>query len=130
MTNIEIVQKILACYMSGDIPGVLDLMDDNVTWKEPGDKDVPFAGNYSGKRQVQNMFDKEHAMLKVLQLKATGFLENENQVAVIGNDTTKVLSTQKDYTTDWIILFTLANGLVTKVQTYMDTESVADAFKR
>lgn len=129
MNNLETIQKLFAAYHNGDYATLFSLMDDQITWTEPGYPDVPFGGVYHGKAGIQEMFGKEAKLLQVKQFNITGFAQNENQVLALGNDTTEVISTGKTYTTDFVMCFTLSNGLVTAVQVYMDTNEIAKDFR-
>jgi ketosteroid isomerase-like protein len=129
MSKIEIIQSVFAAYGRGDLHTVLGAMDDAITWVEPGDpRQIPFSGVFNGKNDVMKMFGIEHQLLDIIHFTPSDFLENENSVLVRGNDSAKVKSTNKIYTTDWVMAFTFQTGLICQVQVYMDTLAVASAF--
>lgn len=129
MTNTDIIKQLYACYAKGDIAGVLAAMHPDIVWIEPGYPAVPYSGVFKGIDGIKEMLGKEHEMLKVQSFTPISFLSNDTQVAVLGTDTTQVISTGKVYTTSWVQAFTLSNSLITHVEVYMDTEAVAAAFK-
>lgn len=129
MTNKEIVLLIFKDYATKNITDLLSHLDDNITWLEPGAPAVPYGGVYKGKQGILEMFAKEASMLEVQSFEPLQFLETDNLVAVVGRDSALVKSTGKVYHTEWVMLFTFTGSLVSKVQVYMDTNAIADAFE-
>ena len=129
VTNTQIIETLFANYGKQDIPAVLAVMDDNITWIEPGAPGVPFGGTYKGHAGVLEMFKKEGEMVKVTSFTPETFFANGDMVVVLGADSASVISTGKSYTTEWTMAFTLSNGKITEVQTYMDTNAIAQAFR-
>jgi ketosteroid isomerase-like protein len=126
--NEQIIKTLFQYYGQQNMQGVMSLMDPSVTWIEPGAPDVPFGGTYTGVAGLEQMFGKEGAMVKVTSFTPTTFFSNDTMVIVLGSDSANVVSTGKAYSTDWTMAFTLNNGKITKVQTYMDTNAIAKAF--
>jgi ketosteroid isomerase-like protein len=130
MTKIQSVQSLFLAYSKSDIHAILAAMDDNIVWIEPGDpKAIPFSGTYSGKTEVLRMFGIEHQLLKIISFTPQTYFENDDSVVVLGNDSATVLATNKNYATNWTMVFAFNNNLIHKVQVYMDTLAIANAFK-
>jgi ketosteroid isomerase-like protein len=127
--NEQVVKNLFHCYATQNMAGVMALMSTDIQWTEPGAPDVPFGGVYKGHAGITEMLEKEGKMLKVQNFTPTTFFSNENMVIVLGYDTTLVNETQKTYYTDWTMAYTInENELISKVQTYMDTNAIAKAF--
>ncbi|MEO5648057.1 MAG: nuclear transport factor 2 family protein [Chitinophagaceae bacterium] len=126
--NEQIVQQLFTSYLKGDLTGVVALLDPAVVWLEPGSPDIPFAGTFTGLTNVEKMLGMEGQLLKVTSFVPKAYFSNENIVIVLGADSANVLATGKSYSTDWTMEFTLANGKIIRVQTFMDTNAIAKAF--
>ncbi len=64
--NVKLVQRIYGSVGSGDIPGVIAGMADDVVIEVPGPSDIPFAGTYRGHDGVAAFFQAigENAEIK------------------------------------------------------------------
>ncbi|PZF72556.1 hypothetical protein [Taibaiella soli] len=128
--NEAIVKQLFYDYAHGNAAGVFAAMSNNIVWTEPGAPGVPFGGIHSGIQEVQKMFGMEQALLQILApLTPTCFFNKDNMVLVQGHDSAKVLATQKIYSTEWVMAFTLADEKIVNVQVYMDTYAIAEAFR-
>ena len=126
--NEQIVKQLFTSYLKGDLAGVIGLLDPSVVWLEPGAPDIPFAGTFTGLPDVEKMLGMEAQLLKVTSFVPKAYFSNDNIVLVVGADSANVPSTGKGYSTDWTMEFTLANGKIIRVQTFMDTNAIAKAF--
>ena len=128
-SNLEIVMQLFADYLAGNVPAVMAVMADDVTWIEPGAPQVPFGGTYKGHAGVGEMFGLEAKLLEVTSFSPDKYFADGDMVVVLGTDSANVIATGKAYASSWAMAFTLNDtGMVTNVQTYMDTESIANAF--
>ena len=132
MNNKEIIQKMLAAYQQKDLPGVLNYMADDVVWFTQGDPTaIPYAGTYTGKKEVTGYFELEAKLIKAQSFTPTGLIGADDgaQQVFMAHETVLVNATGKTYETDFSLTFTLNNGLVTHVLSMMDTLAVAKAFE-
>lgn len=128
MTNIEIIQEVYKNFGQGNIAGVLAHFDKDVVWVRPGEPDIPFSGTFNGMEGLGKMLTLLGRHIRLKAFTPQKFFSNENAVAVFGCDTAEAVSTGKIYTSDWVQLFTLNDGKITRVQVYMDTLAIARAF--
>ena len=110
-------------------PDFMTLLDEFIIWIEPGAPDVPFGGVYNGHAGVGAMLQSETNSLHLKGLIPKTYFESQNLVVVLGSDSATVLTTGKTYTTDWAMFFTILDGKISMVQTYMDTNAIAKAFR-
>jgi ketosteroid isomerase-like protein len=127
-SNEQLIKALFADYAKGDMAAVMAMMDPAIQWIEPGYPDVPFGGTYTGIKGISEMFGKQAQMLKIVSFAPKAFFSNDTMVIVLGSDSAEVISTKKVYSTDWTMAFTLSNGKITNVETYMDTNAIAKAF--
>lgn len=129
MTNQQIIEQMYHCFAAGDMQGVISTFSNDAVWNEPGEPDIAFAGTFTGIAGISKMLAIQAKTIHVKTFVPKTFCTNENTVVVLGHDTVDVLPTGKTYTTEWVQAFTLANGKITNVQVYMDTNAIAKAFK-
>jgi ketosteroid isomerase-like protein len=111
-----------------NIPAVLSVFDKNITWIRAGTPFIPFSGTFSGIEEVMKMFALQDESLTMKSFVPQTFSTNENMVVVIGHDEAEVKSTGKNYSADWVQAFTLQDEKIVRVQVFMDTKVIADAF--
>ncbi len=128
-TNLQIVQQLFTYFGSGNIPAFMSLLSPDISWTEPGDADIPYAGTFTGLAGIGQMLGIISKSLHMKTFTPNTFCTNDNVVTVLGCNEAEVIPTGKCYTTDWVYAFTLADGKVTKAQVYMDTLTIAKAFK-
>jgi len=52
----QITREFYERVSSGDVAGVIDLVDDDIIWSIPGPSVIPYAGTYRGKEGVAEFF--------------------------------------------------------------------------
>lgn len=128
--NQQIIQKMYNAFGTKNIPAVLSAFDKNVTWIRAGAPFIPFSGTFSGIEEVMKMFTIQDDSLAMKAFVPQTFCTNENMVVVIGHDEAEVKSTGKSYAADWVQAFTLENEKIIRVEVFMDTKTIADAFEK
>ena len=124
-TALENVQQIYAAFGKGDIPAILEFLDDDVKWEEWGDNSaqragVPWLRGGSGKSAAVGFFGVVGSM-KFNDFRVVGMMANQNQVAVeVVLDAT--MPSGKRVKDEEIHLWTLnAQGKVVRMRHYLDT---------
>ena len=126
--NEQIVKQFYSCMLEGNSAGAMALVDEYIVWIEPGAPDVPFGGVYNGLSGIGKMFSSEAKSVQLKNFIPRNYFSDQNLVVVLGSDSATVLSTGKTYSTDWTMFFTITEGKISMVQTYMDTNAIAKAF--
>jgi ketosteroid isomerase-like protein len=126
-TNVEIVQDIFAAFQRGDIPSVLNGMDDNVEWVEPGAPVIPWAGAGKGNRAAE-FFRVMGETTEMLKFEPQHYVASGDRVVGVVSWEIRVKATGKSAHTDLALDFTLQNGKVTRFQAYFDTAALQAAY--
>lgn len=129
--NEQIVKQFYNHMLEGDYAGAMALVDEYIVWIEPGAPDVPFGGVYNGrdsKDGIGKMFQSEAKTVQLKHFIPRNYFSSNNLVVVLGSDSATVHTTGKTYNTDWAMFFTITEGKISMVQTYMDTNAIAKAF--
>ncbi|MGN6801855.1 MAG: nuclear transport factor 2 family protein [Ginsengibacter sp.] len=128
--NLQVIQQMYADFGKGNIPAVLAAFSKDVVWTRAGAPFIPFSGTFNGIEEVMKMFALQEENLKVKSFVPQTFCTNDNMVVVIGHDEAEVKPTGRSYSADWVQAFTLNEGKIIKVQVFMDTKVIADAFEK
>ncbi len=127
--HIRIAQDLYTAFGRGDIPGVLSRLSEDVEWDVTRPQETSYAGKRHGKSQVVEFFTVLGQTVEVQQFEPREFLSQGDTVAVVGHERLCIKATGRVAENDWVMIFTVRNGLVVKFREYDDTEAVAAAFR-
>ena len=130
MNNTEIVQKGYECFGSGDVPGLLELLADDVRWSVPEIENAPFAGSRSGRNAVGEFFTQLVEAEDMTRFEPLEFIAEGDKVVVLGESEATVRSTGKSYQTDWVHVFHVHDGKITEFQEFFDNAAATRAFQK
>ena len=129
--NVEIVQNLYSAFAKGDVPAVLQKFDPKIEWNEA--ENFPYAdGNpYIGPKAVlEGVFARLGAEWEYWHLTEQSYYEaNSGEVIVTGRYKAKNKTTTKEINVQFVHIWTLEDGLVTKFQQYADTYQTIEAMK-
>ena len=126
--NAQFMQGAYDKFNAGDIDGLLSMMADNVEWVLPDMSNVPFAGARSGHASVAAFFKSvlEHQEPKSFDVH--GMIAQGNRVVAHGHYVWHVKATGRDFEGDYVHIWTVAGGKITRLQEYTDTASAVAAY--
>lgn len=128
-TNLQIVKNVYAGFAAGDMEAVLKDMGGGIVWTHPGDPDqIPFAGTFEGKAGVSRFFEIVFEQIDVLEQNIKSFIDGGDSVIVIGYEHMKVKNTGREYKSNWIHMYTLADGKIVAFEEFIDTAELVSAF--
>ena len=129
--NVEIIQNLYAAFAKGDVPAVLQRFDSKIVWNEA--ENFPYAdGNpYIGPQAVlEGVFARLGAEWEYWNLTEQTYYEaNSGEIIVTGRYKAKNKITSKEINVQFVHMWTLHDGLVTKFQQYADTYQTIEAMK-
>jgi ketosteroid isomerase-like protein/predicted ester cyclase len=117
-SNVATIRSGYAAFAAGDVPKVLSLFDDAITWYTPDS--VRFGGRFVGPAEVGGFFSRLPDNFAVLQVEPGVYLESGDTVTVLGmHHGVTVSGTAFDL--PWVHVWSFARGKVTSFTEYMDT---------
>jgi ketosteroid isomerase-like protein len=129
--NVVIVQNLYSAFAKGDVPAVLQKFDPKIEWNEA--ENFPYAdGNpYIGPQAVlDGVFMRLGAEWEYWNLTEQTYYEaNSGEIIVTGRYKAKNKTTTKEINVQFVHMWTLNDGLVTKFQQYADTYQTIEAMK-
>ena len=128
-TNLQIVKNVYAGFAAGDMEAVLKDMGDGIVWTHPGSSDqIPFAGIFEGKAGVSRFFEIVFEQIDVLEQNIKSYIGGGDNVLVLGYEHMRVKNTGREYKSNWVHMYTLANGKIVAFEEFIDTAELVSAF--
>ena len=122
--NLDVVRKGYEAFGRGDIPGLLSLLDAQISWVTPGPADLPTAGTRLGHQAVQEFFQTLSNICDILRFEPKDFIAQGERVVVLGDDTTRVKATGKSLEFRWAHAFTVRGGKIVAFEEYADVSAL------
>ena len=126
-TPTQVVQQAYAAFGRGDLEGMLALVTDDVDWRFLASDGVPSAGRYSGKEQGQGWFGTLAETSDIQKFEPREFLEGPNHVTVLGWEQTQPRPNGKVFESEWVHVFTLRDGKISRWIGTLDTAAYVAA---
>jgi uncharacterized protein len=116
-----VVKQIYAAFGRGDMPAVLNLIADPVDWQEVCPASLPNAGARRNRAAVAKFFLDEAQVEDVKVFEPREFILAGENVTVLGYLEGYARDTKQEFRSDWIHLFTVQNGKITRWRGFLDT---------
>ncbi len=122
----SVVQDAYAAFGRGDVPGVLALCADNVDWEHVGPPRLGYAGKRTDRAGVADFFAKVAEFDDIKVFEPREFIEQGDNVAVLGWEETTARDTGKSFRCEWMHWFTVTGGKITRWRGLYDTAARYD----
>lgn len=123
----EVIQSIYAAFGRGDVAGVLEMLSDDVEWTHRGSIGLAYMGTFRGKPAVAQWFGDVAAVDGIEAFEPREFLAGPDHVTVLGWERTRALPGGGVFETDWVHVFNVKDGRVTRFIGSYDTAASAAA---
>jgi hypothetical protein len=126
--NIALVQDLYAAFGRGDVATILAALDPGVDWCSIGPTgDYAAFGPRKGVAAVQDFFQVVAANEDFSEFSPQEFYGAGDKVFVLGRYALKMKATGKPVASEWVHVFTLKDGKVTKWREHTDSAQIAAA---
>ena len=127
--NIEIAKTLLEAIGSGRDPEeIAAACAENLVFEIQGDDGVlPWVGKKSGKQAIVDFISKIRVLTEPLKFDVEDILASDGRAAIIGSLETKIKATDKITATQFAIILTVKDELVTRFQMLEDSFDVSKA---
>lgn len=126
--NTKVVQDAYAAFGRGDIPALLALMDPGVEWTAVIGSNTPTSGTRHGHAGVAEFFQQLGASLDFQRFEPQEFVAQGDKVVALGHYLGTWKATGRSFESDWVMVFTIRNGLTTRFQEFADSAGINAAF--
>ncbi|CAG2156830.1 hypothetical protein LMG31506_05827 [Cupriavidus yeoncheonensis] len=122
MTNsLSVVKAAYDAFGRGDVPAILDLLADKVDWKMLGPPAIPYTGQRGSKEEVARFFAEVAQADEMQSFEPREFIEAGENVTVLGFERFMSRPEGRLVETEWIHVFTVHDGKVTRWRGCYDT---------
>jgi len=127
MNALELVQKGYACFGSGDIPGLLQLMSPDISWQFHGDRAAPYTRQVKGTAAVAEWFGQVAQADDIQAFEPREFLAGPDHVTVVGREKTIARPGGKTFECEWVHIWWVKDGRITRFWGMLDSEAAGKA---
>lgn len=120
-TATAIVQQAYEVFGRRDVSAILNLIADEVDWEFVGSANLPYAGRRRNHKEVADFFAAVARTDDVHVFEPREFIEAGKHVTVLGWETTTALDTHTKFESEWVHVFTVENGKVTRWRGFFNT---------
>ncbi len=117
----QIVQQMYASYGAGDMEALKTTLSDDILWIYHGTEEIHHANTYKGKDGVMQFFNNVNEHIEYLDFQPKQFITEGNTVVVLGNEKQKIKRNNEILEQGWVQVYTVENGLITKMEEFSNT---------
>ena len=107
-----------------------DFLSTNSVWVCYGSDLIPYSGTYKGKEEVVRFIGNIVSSVDILDFKVEQIISNGKTVVVLGSEKQKIKKNSKILEQNWVQVYTVENGLITKMDEYANTAYSEKLFKK
>ncbi len=128
--NTKLIQDAYAAFGRGDIPTLLGYLDDSIVWSaiHGASPAMPTSGVWQGKTRVAEFFQKLAGEQTFHAFEPREFIAQGDTVVVLGHYESTFTHNGKKFASDWVMVFTVSNGKITRFREYADSAALNAAF--
>jgi ketosteroid isomerase-like protein len=128
--NKALIQSLYAAFGRGDVPFILAHLADSVEWVSSCDAPViPWGGTRHGQNGALSFFTALGSNLDFERFEPLQYAADGDLVFVRGRTVAKVKGTGRRFDSEWVHVFTIANGQVARFQEFYDTAAIVAALR-
>ncbi len=126
----EVVNHYLETFFKKDVDKTLECLTDDVVWKVQGAADVPTVGVRHGKEEVRAWMALFPVNFQPLDFQIERTFENGDQVVLTGHFTHRILSTGREFTSDFAAICSVRDGKVSAYNFLEDSYALWRSFQK
>jgi uncharacterized protein len=116
-----VVKQSYAAFGRGDIPAIVSLVADKVDWQDVCPASLPYSGLRRNRAEVAKFFSQSAQVDEIKTFEPREFIVAGENVTVLGYIEGYARDTKREFRTDFIHLFTVQNGKITRWRGFINT---------
>ena len=120
-TATAVVQKAYEAFGRKDVPAILNLVAEQVDWELVGPASLAYAGKRRNKKEVGEFFAAIPQADDIHAFEPREFIAAGENVTVLGWESSTAVETGKKFESEWVHVFTVKNGKVTRWRGFFNT---------
>jgi hypothetical protein len=125
---VEVTQSLFERFGAKDVPGIVELLADDIVIDFYGPSVIPYAGHYEGKAEAKRFFETVLSSVDINQFDAEQILNDGDVVTVTGTLHLTAKSTGRDIRSEFAHVITVRDGKWVHFRDFMNTVEAANAF--
>jgi len=126
----QVVSNMLAAFGKGDMEALKNTLAEHTVWTYHGTDAIPYSGTYKGKDGVMTFFGNITGNTEILDFKIHNIIAEGNTVVVLGFEKQKIKKNRNILEQNWVQVYTVEQGLITKMEEYANTAHAAVLFSQ
>jgi ketosteroid isomerase-like protein len=130
--NEAVVRRLFDAFGRGDIPAAMELFAEDVVFRSPvthtRHETLGWARPRRGRREVLQFFSELAGAVAPEPFEVLGMISKGDTVVVEGRNSGTVRSTGTRFTHDWVMVFSLRDGKITRNDHYYDSADLLAAY--
>ena len=118
---LDVVQQGYAAFGRKDIPALLELVADQVDWKEICPGSLPYSGLRRTPGEVGEFFSAITQVEEITVFEPQEFIEAGDIVTVLGYLEAFALDTNQKFQSEWVHVLTVRDGKITRWRGFYNT---------
>ncbi len=118
---LTVVQEAYAAFGTGDLPKILSLLAPGCAWEFIGPSSIPYCGKRTSPEAIQAFFMQVAESDDLHAFEPREFLPGGDHVTVLGWERMTPKPRGRMFETEWVHVFTVQNGKITRFKGLYDT---------
>ena len=121
MDATAVVQQAYEAFGRQDVPAILKLVAEDVDWEFVGPASLAYAGKRRNHKEVADFFAAVARADEIHSFEPREFIAAGEHVTVLGWESSMALDTGTKFQTEWVHVFTVKKGKVTRWRGFFNT---------
>ncbi|MGB0220954.1 MAG: nuclear transport factor 2 family protein [Sinimarinibacterium flocculans] len=126
---VDVTVEVFTRFGNKDVPGILEMLADDILIEFYGPSVIPYAGTYRGLEEARRFFETVLGSVDIHQFEPEQFLNDGQMVTVTGNLHLTARSTGRDIVSAFAHVITVQDGKWLRFRDFMNTSAAEAAFK-
>lgn len=119
----QVVEKMFEAFSSGDADKFVATVSEDTVWIYHGTQIIP-AGTFEKKAGVRAFYTNIMERTEIIVFEPQQYIVEGNMVVVLGHEHQKVKRSGRELKQKWVQIYTVENGLITKMEEFATSEEV------
>ena len=128
--NTKVIEQAYDYFKSGNIEGVLSLMSADVDWRLPNVENMAVSGTRKGIEQVTEFFSTLAETQDAKLFDPNEYIAQGDKVVALGSYIWNIKSTNREYASNFVHVFTVRDGKIVGFDEYFDTTAATAAYQK
>lgn len=118
-----VVEKMFTAFSRGEVEKFVATVSEDTVWIYHGTQVIP-KGVFEGKEGVRQFFNNILNGTEIIRFEPRQYIVEDNMVVVLGEEHQRVKRSGKELKQKWVQVYTVENGLITRMEEFATSEVV------